>query len=189
MTHPDACDYYNVRGIAAKAGAWSDRRNSLKPQLQAMLCMYVTTISCVGWESMRGMANGWADLLDEQPLLKWHFDAHPFHPPLSGRHCGHAMVLGLATLAPHRNTDAFRYDRARKMHSPSHSRSPQKSLRPPHERFRPDAPMLLEHACIPRILKPTKDVHLCWGQALAEANEAIQDFPSALLRSPRVRTA
>ena len=70
MTHPDACDYYNMRGIAANAGAWADRRNSLKPQLQAMLCMYVTTISCVGWESMRGMANEWADLLDEQPLLK-----------------------------------------------------------------------------------------------------------------------
>ena len=69
MTHPDACDYYNVRGIAAKAGALSDRRNSLKPQLQAMLCMYVTTISSVGWESMRGMAHEWADLLDEQPLL------------------------------------------------------------------------------------------------------------------------
>ena len=60
---------------------------------------------------------------------------------------------------------------------------PQKSLRPPHERFRPDAPMLLEHACIPRILKPCEVVPLCRGQALAEAGESIQDFPSAPLRS------
>ena len=60
---------------------------------------------------------------------------------------------------------------------------PQKSLHPPHERFRPAVHMLLEHACIPRILKPTEVVPLCWGQALAEAGESIQDFPSALLRS------
>ena len=59
---------------------------------------------------------------------------------------------------------------------------PQKSLHPPHERFRPAVPMLLEHACIPRILKPTEVVPLCWGQALAEAGESIQDFPSVLLR-------
>ena len=59
----------------------------------------------------------------------------------------------------------------------------QKSLHPPRERFRPFVPMLLEHACIPRILKPYAIVHLCWGQALAEAGESIQDFPSAPLRN------
>ena len=60
---------------------------------------------------------------------------------------------------------------------------PQKSLHPPHENFRPAVHMLLEHACIPRFLKPFEVVPLCWGQALAEAGESIQDFPSALLRS------
>ena len=60
---------------------------------------------------------------------------------------------------------------------------PQKSLHPPHECFRPAVPMLLEHACIPRFLKPFEVVPLCWGQALAEAGESIQDFPSVLLRS------
>ena len=43
--------------------------------------------------------------------------------------------------------------------------------------------MLLEHACIPRILKPTEIVPLCWGQALAEAGESIQYFQAALLRN------
>ena len=60
---------------------------------------------------------------------------------------------------------------------------PQKSLHPAHERFRPAAPMLLEHACIPRLLKPTEVVPLFWGQAQAEAGESIQYFPAALLRS------
>ena len=43
--------------------------------------------------------------------------------------------------------------------------------------------MLLEHACIPRFLKPFEVVLLCWGQALAEAGESIQNFHSVLLRS------
>ena len=43
--------------------------------------------------------------------------------------------------------------------------------------------MLLEHACLPRILKPIEIVPLSWGQALAEAGESIQDFTAALLRS------
>ena len=60
---------------------------------------------------------------------------------------------------------------------------PQKSLHPPYERFRPAVHMLLEHACIPRILKPFEIVPLCWGQALAEAGESIQNFPSALPRN------
>ena len=60
---------------------------------------------------------------------------------------------------------------------------PQKSLHPPHEKFRPVVPILLEHACIPRFLKPFEVVLLCWGQALAEAGESIQNFQSVLLRS------
>ena len=60
---------------------------------------------------------------------------------------------------------------------------PQESLHPPHERFRPAVPMLLEHACIPRLLKPTEVVPLLWGQALAEAGESIQYFQAALPRS------
>ena len=60
---------------------------------------------------------------------------------------------------------------------------PQKSRHPPHELSRPAVPILLEHACIPRILKLTEIVPLSWGQALAEAGESIQDFPAALLRS------
>ena len=59
----------------------------------------------------------------------------------------------------------------------------QKSRHPPHERFRPAVPIPLEHACLPRILKPIEIVPLSWGQALAEAGESIQDFPAALLRS------
>ena len=42
--------------------------------------------------------------------------------------------------------------------------------------------MLLEHVCIPRLLKPTEVVPLFWGQALAEAGEAVQDFLAVLLR-------
>ena len=60
---------------------------------------------------------------------------------------------------------------------------PQKSLHPPHERFRPAVPMFLEHACISRTLKPIEVVPLCWGQALAEAGESIQYFQAALPRN------
>ena len=138
---------------------------------------HVIITTCVGLRTRRARA---LILLASNP-------AKACCSPLSlstaaSRNCGHARFMGLAILAPHRNIYAFRYERKRKMHSHSHPRSPQKSLHPPHEKFRPVVPMLLEHACIPRFLKPFEVVPLCWGQVLAEAGESIQDFPSALLR-------
>ena len=80
---------------------------------------HVIITTCVGLRKRRARAR---ILLASNP-------AKACCSPLSlstaaSRNCGHDRFMGLATLAPHRNIYAFRYERKRKMHSQPPPRSP-----------------------------------------------------------------
>ena len=56
----------------------------------------------------------------------------------------------------------------------------QDSLNPPSEYCWPILPMLFKHLCVPLLFPPTEVVPLCWGQALAETGQTVQDFQATL---------
>ena len=127
--------------------------------------------------NMRGIAEtsgAWSDLLGEQPWPKEHSDVHPIHPPLDLRHCGHDRFMGLATLAPHENGKCIPMPRLV---------LPQKSLHPPHERFRPAVPCARSVVYRP-VSRYTLRAHL---RALVAAFQLVRVLALALVACPVLR--